>query len=179
MDFRLINEFWFKEITPEQWFKKDDEFDRMISTRFKKVHEAAKKSELYKWRKHPEGRVAEVIVLDQFSRNMYRDKPESFAQDAMALALAQEAILGGHDKELSTTEKMFLYMPYMHSESLVIHEVAERLFDVPGLENNLEYEIKHKQIIEQFGRYPHRNKILGRDSTPEELEFLTQPGSSF
>ena len=118
-------------------------------------------------------------MLDQFSRNVYRNTPKAFAQDPLALALAQEAIALGKDVELSPTQQSFLYMPFMHSESLLIHERAVELFKAPGMENNYEFEIKHKVIIDRFGRYPHRNEILGRESTAEEIEFLTQPGSSF
>lgn len=136
--------------------------------------------ELYGWRKTAHGRLAEIIVLDQFSRNMYRDQPQSFAADPMALVLAQEAVFLGADKKLKTPqEQAFLYMPYMHSESEIIHEVALDLFSQPGLENNYAFELKHKEIIDRFGRYPHRNDILGRQSTAEELAFLKEPGSSF
>jgi uncharacterized protein (DUF924 family) len=100
-------------------------------------------------------------------------------QDSLALALAQEAVRNGADKELETNERLFMYMPYMHSESAAIHQVAVELFSVPGLESNLEFEYKHKAIIDRFGRYPHRNAILRRTSTAEELQFLTEPGSSF
>ena len=110
---------------------------------------------------------------------MFRDSAESFAFDSLALVLAQEAVSSGVDKQLQQIEKSFLYMPYMHSESAIIHEQAVELFSQPGLENNLAFEHKHKDIIDRFGRYPHRNEILGRESTPEEIEFLQQPGSSF
>ncbi|EOA3786486.1 DUF924 family protein, partial [Vibrio vulnificus] len=103
----------------------------------------------------------------------------AFAQDPLALALAQEAVALGADGELSLQEKSFLYMPYMHSESPFIHQEAVRLFAQPGLEHNYDFELRHKAIIDQFGRYPHRNAILGRKSTPEEVEFLKQPGSGF
>jgi uncharacterized protein (DUF924 family) len=126
-----------------------------------------------------EGRLAEIIVLDQFSRNMFRDTPAAFAQDALALVLAQEAVFSGADKLLSETQCSFLYMPFMHSESLVIHELAVELFSKPGLEGNLDFEMRHKVIIEKFGRYPHRNNILQRESTEEEMEFLKLPGSGF
>jgi uncharacterized protein (DUF924 family) len=120
-----------------------------------------------------------VIVLDQFSRNMFRNQPQAFAWDPLSLALAQEAVAVGADQELTPQERSFLYMPYMHSESLIIHQVAIKLFEANGIEGNLKFEIAHMKIIERFGRYPHRNQILGRTSTPKELEFLKQPGSSF
>jgi len=125
------------------------------------------------------GRLAEIIVVDQFSRNIYRGTPKAFQWDPMALCLAQEAIRVKADSELSNAKRAFIYLPYMHSESLKIHQQAVELYSAPGLELNLEFEMKHKVIIEKFGRYPHRNDILGRPSTPEEVEFLKQPGSSF
>ena len=118
-------------------------------------------------------------MLDQFSRNMFRDSPLAFAQDPLALALAQEAVACGADQALSQIERNFLYMPYMHSESPAIHLQAVALFENNGIANSLDYEHRHKAIIDRFGRYPHRNAALGRASTPEELEFLKQPGSSF
>ena len=121
----------------------------------------------------------EIIVLDQFSRNLFRDSPQAFAQDSLALALAQEAISLNLDQQLSPEQRAFLYMPFMHSESKLIHEFALKLFQRLGNPTNLEFEKKHKVIIDRFGRYPHRNQILGRASTDEELTFLTQPDSSF
>ena len=123
--------------------------------------------------------MAEIIVLDQFSRNIYRDSPLSFATDSLALVLAQEAIRVGADKKVSESMRSFFYMPFMHSESAVIHEEAVVLYEAYGNEGNLDFELRHKAIIDRFGRYPHRNEILGRDSTAEEVEFLSQPGSRF
>ncbi|MBD67051.1 MAG: hypothetical protein CME62_17750 [Halobacteriovoraceae bacterium] len=174
-----ILDFWFKEISPEQWFQKSDEFDHTIQKRFGEVHHQASQGELYPWRENIYGRLAEIIVLDQFSRNIYRDDPRAFACDQMSLVLAQEAVAQKLDQELKPQEKSFLYMPYMHSESKLIHEQAVRLYSAKGLEYNLDFEIKHKKIIDRFGRYPHRNEILGRTSTPEEIEFLKEEGSSF
>lgn len=174
-----VLDFWFKELTPKQWFVKDEDLDLIITKKFLSLHTQASQCELNHWRETIEGRLAEIIVLDQFSRNIYRDTPQAFAQDNLALALAQEAIASGEDNSLSDQQKAFLYMPFMHSESLAIHEQAVELFNKPGLENNLDFELKHKVIIEQFGRYPHRNNILGRASTKQELDFLTQPNSSF
>ena len=177
--YETVLKFWFEEARPEQWWKKDEAFDHAIVERFSKLHACAARCELFEWRKAVRGRLAEVIVLDQFSRNMFRGSPLSFAYDTLALALAQEAVAAGADSELSPVERSFLYMPYMHSESIRIHEVAVELFRGNGLSGNLDFELKHKAIIERFGRYPHRNAILGRVSTGEEIEFLTQPGSSF
>jgi uncharacterized protein (DUF924 family) len=174
-----VLKFWFEELAPAQWWVRDQALDRQISERFGELHRRAVQGELYGWRKDVRGRLAEVIVLDQFSRNIHRDSPLAFAADSMALALAQEVVAAGLDQRLSPLEKSVLYLPWMHSESLLMHEVAMQLYQAPGLEENLQFEIRHKDIIERFGRYPHRNTVLGRQSTPEEIAFLKQPGSSF
>jgi uncharacterized protein (DUF924 family) len=174
-----ILKFWFEEIEPSQWWKKDENLDRLITERFSDIHHRAIHCELFEWRKDAHGRLAEVIVLDQFSRNMFRNSPLSFAYDALALALAQEAISVGADKLLNQAERGFLCMPFMHSESVKIHAIASELFRDNGNQNSLDFELKHKVIIARFGRYPHRNSILGRKSTDEEIEFLKQPGSGF
>ncbi|RDE25353.1 DUF924 domain-containing protein [Motiliproteus coralliicola] len=179
MDWQQIIEFWFEEIEPSKHWIKDAEFDQLIDNRFGDVHAAAAQGELYRWRQEPRGRLAEIIVLDQFSRNIYRDQAAAFGCDAQALVLAQEAVAVGDDQQLEPTQRTFLYMPFMHSESALIHQQAVELFQQPGLEDNYSFELKHKEIIDRFGRYPHRNAILGRESSAEELEFLTQPGSSF
>jgi uncharacterized protein (DUF924 family) len=170
--------FWFEEITPKMWWSSEPEFDDLLRSRFLSLHAQAAQGELFEWRSEPRGRLAEIIVLDQFSRNIHRGTPTAFAQDPMALALAQEAVNARVHKLLSPTECPFLLMPYMHSESRRIHEIAEGLFReyAPA---NLDFELRHKAIIDRFGRYPHRNAVLGRESTPEEIEFLKQPGSRF
>jgi uncharacterized protein (DUF924 family) len=179
MNYQTIAVFWFDETKPQQWFSTDPEFDRLIKARFQAIHDAAGRGELYPWREAAEGRLAEIIVLDQFSRNMYRDTPLAFASDPLALVLAQEALRANAHLGLSAARKAFLYMPFMHSESPLIHQHAVALFSEPGLESNLEFELKHKATIDRFGRYPHRNAILGRPSTREEREFLKSPGTSF
>ncbi|MCW5604156.1 MAG: DUF924 domain-containing protein [Burkholderiales bacterium] len=179
MNYTDIIVFWFEETDSKRWFTRDEAFDRVIRERFASVHEAAVRCECEAWRSETEGRLAEIIVLDQFSRNLFRDSARAFAYDGMALALAQEAVRVGADWALPPARKAFFYMPYMHSESRLIHVQAEKLFSQPGLEHNYDYELKHKAIIDRFGRYPHRNRVLGRESTPEELAFLAQPGSSF
>ena len=118
-------------------------------------------------------------MLDQFSRNVYRDTPRAFAQDALALVLAQELVASEQHRSLPEAQRVFAYMPYMHSESALVHAQAVPLFSQPGMEDNLSFEIRHQAIIERFGRYPHRNAILGRPSSPDELAFLSEPGSSF
>lgn len=179
MSYMKVIDFWFKEIPSSMWFKKDKGFDNSLRNRFQEEYDKATKGELVEWRKTIQGCLAEIILLDQFSRNMYRNDPRAFAQDGMALVLAQEAIKH-HDVSLLTTDQVsFLYMPFMHSESLVIHEKAMEYFNQEGLEYSFKIEKEHRDILLKFGRYPHRNKILGRNSTPEEVAFLKQPGSSF
>ena len=174
-----IISFWFNELEPKDWFTKNLELDQTISSKFKGIHKQASQCELYSWRETPQGALAEIVILDQFSRNIYRDNPKSFQNDTLALALSQEAISKKFDTLLSPTEKSFLYMPFMHSESVVIHEQAMTLFKQQGLESNYDFELKHKAIIDRFCRYPHRNKILGRTSTKDETLFLLEPNSSF
>jgi uncharacterized protein (DUF924 family) len=174
-----VIDFWFTALEPRQHWVKDESLDQLIATQFSALHDAAISGELWSWRKTPEGRLAEILILDQFSRNIFRDQARSFAYDQMALVLAQEAIAQEADKLLPVEKRCFLYMPFMHSESLLIHEQAVGLFDQKGMENNYQFELKHKEIIARFGRYPHRNTILNRPSTAEEIAFLQTPGSSF
>jgi uncharacterized protein (DUF924 family) len=174
-----ILQFWFEELSSQQWWEKDNALDKRIYDRFKAIHQQASQCELYQWRNSAKGRLAEIIVLDQFSRNMFRDTPQSFAQDSLALALSQQAIAVGADKELNPIERSFLYMPFMHSESLLIHQKACLLYKANGIVSNYQFELKHLEIIEKFGRYPHRNTILNRQSSAKEIKFLSQPNSSF
>ncbi|MCB0366943.1 MAG: DUF924 domain-containing protein [Bdellovibrionaceae bacterium] len=178
-DLNLVLSFWFEELSPKQWWTKDPKLDDLIKNRFLQVHRAAAQKSLMGWRRSPVGRLAEVIVLDQFSRNMFRDTPEAFAYDILALECAKQAVEAKEDHLLPVGRRYFLYMPYMHSEDPKAHEEAVKLFSQPGLEGGLDYELKHKAIIDRFGRYPHRNQILGRESTPEEVDFLKGPNSSF
>jgi uncharacterized protein (DUF924 family) len=174
-----ILRFWFEEIDRKQWWSKDLAFDQALRLRFGEVHARAARCELFDWRVQAKGRLAEVIVLDQFSRNLFRDTPQAFANDPLALALAQEAIAHNVQAVLTPIEQVFLYMPFMHSESREIHQIAVKLFESTGMADNLDFELRHKQIIDRFGRYPHRNSLLGRVSTAAELEFLKEPGSRF
>ena len=177
--YQEVLSFWFEETEPKRWWKVDPAFDDLVRQRFSRLLQQAAQGELYEWRASARGRLAEVIVLDQFPRNIHRSTPEAFAHDAVALVLAQAAVAFGALQELSQIERAFLLMPYMHSESRAIHVQAEALFREFAPRDNYEFELKHKVIIDRFGRYPHRNRILGRESTEEELEFLKQPGSSF
>lgn len=174
-----ILSFWFDEIDHKKWWVKDPEFDALIRDRYGELLAQAAQGELSTWRSTSRGRLAEIIVLDQFSRNIHRDSAQAFSSDVIALVLAQEAIAAGALGELSPIECNFLLMPFMHSESRAIHVQAEQLYRSHAPGNNLEFELRHKAIIDQFGRYPHRNAILGRTSTAGEVEFLKGPGSSF
>jgi uncharacterized protein (DUF924 family) len=179
MTYPDIIKFWFGEIEPESWWKKDESFDQLIRERFLAIYQQAANCELFEWRQDALGWLAEIIILDQFPRNMFRDTAQAFDTDRLAVILVQEAVANQVDRELTPPQKSFLYMPLMHSESALIHETAMELYSQPGLEFNLDFEKKHKAIIDRFGRYPHRNAILGRESTDEEVEFLTGPESSF
>ena len=166
--------FWFEELAPAQQFKKSDELDALIRSRFLPVWERILAGETEAWRESVLGRLAEIIVLDQFSRNMFRGVATAFVADPVALVLAQEAVRSKADQELDERQRVFLLMPYMHSESQKVHEQAMILFkNLP----NLDHEIRHKAVIDRFGRYPHRNKALGRVSTAEEIEWMkSNPG---
>lgn len=166
--------FWFDELKPSQQFKKSDELDALIKTRFLSCWHSIMAGETENWRDTAHGRLAEIIVLDQFGRNMFRGLATAYLADPVALILAQEAVRSKADKDLDERQRTFLYMPYMHSESRKVHEQAMILFsDLP----NLDYEIRHKTIIDRFGRYPHRNEVLRRESTAEEIEWMkSNPG---
>ena len=174
-----VLEFWFGELRPQQWWMKDPQLDALIRTRFAGLHQAVMAGECHAWRQTAQGALAEIIVLDQFSRNMYRVTAAAFASDPLALALAQRAIERGQQHELGSAGHAFLLMPFMHSESRLIHQQALQLFTALGDPGKLRAELQHKAIIDRFGRYPHRNAILDRASSAEELAFLQQPGSSF
>lgn len=167
-----IIHFWFVENGSEQWFQKNTEFDECIRTKFHTVYDDALHGKTAGWRTTPEGRLAEILILDQFARNMFRGTPQAFAGDQKALALAKDAVATGDDTRLDSTQRQFVYMPFMHSESREVHAEAVALFEKLGNPQALTYELMHKEIIDRFGRYPHRNSILGRASTSEEVEFL-------
>lgn len=175
--------FWFEESGQELWFARSKEFDRTIRERFLSDYEAASRGDYDDWRDSGAGCVALCLLLDQFPRNLFRDDGQAFATDAQALAIARQAIAAGLDMEEGVCREMrkFLYLPFEHSEDLddqrlCMKLMAERL-DPVG--EDLDWARKHFLIIERFGRFPHRNEALGRESTPEELEFLQEPDSSF
>lgn len=172
-----VLDFWFSD--PSRWWKKDPAFDEEIRQKFGQLHAEIDAGEHEDWLKTPEGALAYVIVLDQFSRNMFRGTGRMFASDERALSAAQRAIAAGHDQALPRERRTFLYMPFMHSEDLAIQERSMALFASLGAEENLSFARQHRDIVARFGRFPHRNALLGRESTAEELEFLRQPGSSF
>ncbi len=175
-----IIDFWFHRTPKELLFKQDDGFDRRIRDRFGEVHRVAVAGELDSWTATPLGCLALVVTLDQFPRNMFRGSPAAFASDDQALGVADAAIARGFDQQLAPRQCMFLYMPYQHSERLDLQrrsvELATRLDSEPDL---LKYAERHLEIIARFGRFPHRNAVLGRETTPQEAEFLRQPNSSF
>ncbi|MFL6579863.1 MAG: DUF924 family protein [Burkholderiales bacterium] len=177
--YQEILRFWFEETSPANWWSAESTFDEEVRSRYGGLIDEAARGELYEWRNEGRGRLAEIIVLDQFSRNVYRNTVRAFAQDPVALVLSQEAVQLGIHATLSPTEASFLLMPFMHSESAKIHVMGEQLFLQFTPKTNYEFERRHKAIVDRFGRYPHRNAILGRASTAEELEFLKQPGSRF
>lgn len=171
--------FWFEEISPEQWFKKDKEFDAMLLERAGTTVIKALNGQLDRWSKTSTGSVSLVILLDQFTRNIFRDTPKAFSGDEMALVLCQKSINSKWFSELSMMYKQFLLMPMMHSEDISIQEKSLPLFKQHANNRTYEFAVKHRDIIAKFGRFPHRNLILSRPSTEEELMFLNEPGSSF
>lgn len=174
---KTVLDFWFVENGNDQWWSGAERFDVNVRIGFAKTLQAAEKSELWQWRSTPQGRVAEIIVLDQFSRQLYRKSRRAFANDALALALAQETVAQGLDAALTQDERHFLFIPYMHSESLAIHDEAMRLYETVG-DKALEFEQRHRDVIERFGRYPKRNEALGRVSTAQELEYIAATANS-
>ncbi|MDY7025031.1 MAG: DUF924 family protein [Pseudomonadota bacterium] len=172
-----ILNYWFEELTATQWFEQDTTLDWDIAKRFSDVHFHAAQLDFLHWRESAQGRLAEILILDQFSRHIYRGTPLSFAFDGSALALAQEAVAIHALEELEQALRNFLLMPFMHSESLWIHQVAEPLFVQYADEQTCSYAWKHREVIEQFGRYPHRNAVLDRETTADERVYLAaHPG---
>ena len=166
----------------EEWFRKDSEFDREVRDRFERLHEQAAAGDLDGWRQDARGCLALVILLDQFPRNMFRGDPRSYATDRKAQETAEYAVDHALDRELPEFQRAFLYMPFMHSEDLGHQRRAVELFGTLqewGGSDPTHYAVLHMEIVERFGRFPHRNEVLGRATTPEEAEFLQQPGSSF
>lgn len=175
--FEDVLKFWFEEHGQDDWFAGKPEFDQQIAERFSETHAAVAKCDAWEWRRVPAGRLAEIIVLDQFSRQLFRDSGRAFATDGMALVLAQEAVAAGADEEVPLERRMFLYMPYMHSESLKVHAVGLPLFESLGSEEIVGFEKKHLEALNRFGRYPKRNAALNRETTPEEAAYMADGGA--
>ena len=167
----------------EAWFSRDPDFDREIRDRFEEVYEEAVADELETWKEEAQSCLALIVVLDQFPRNMFRGDARMYAADGLALAAARHAVERAYDRELPPFQRMFVYLPFEHSENLENQrfsvELFRRLSEEIGSEDLMVYAVQHLRIVERFGRFPHRNEILGRRTTPEEAEFLKEPGSSF
>lgn len=168
-----IIDFWFVEHGKDDWFGGKPEFDAALAARFADTHPVVARGEAWQWRSTPVGRLAEILVLDQFSRQLHRGAAEAFAQDKMALVLAQEAIAAGADQALELERRMFIYMPFMHAESLVIQEEGVRLF-APFDAEQQKFMTGHRDTIARFGRFPFRNQALGRTSTPQEQAYMAE-----
>lgn len=176
---RNVLEFWFSGPVRKKWFEADREFDSELKERFGVLLDKAVAGELDGWTHTPEGAVALVILLDQVSRNIHRGTPRAFEGDANALEVSKGMIERGADSELHKDWRYILYMPFMHAEDIEAQEQGVRLFEKLGMKEPLDYMKRHRDIVARFGRFPHRNGILGRETTAEESEFLEQPGSSF
>lgn len=185
-----ILDFWFGQ--PDEdgygksrkiWFIKNPEFDEEVRSRFLPTYQQAAAGELDSWKASPQACLALIILLDQFPRNLFRGQPQAFATDSLALAYAKHAVAKGFDKELLPIQRQFIYLPFEHSENRRDQHQCLELFstlkDEPECASGVDYAHRHFKVIERFGRFPHRNEILGRETTPEEAEFLKQPGSSF
>ncbi len=171
-----VLDFWYGELRPEQWWKRDDGVDALIISRFGALYEQVAGEVPGAWLSTPRGSLAAVIVLDQFPRNMFRGSPRAFESDANALRVAETTIAAGGDLKLDHAERSFLYMPFQHSEDRQIQARSLLLFQSINDPGQLDFAVKHKEIIDRFGRFPHRNKVLGREMTSSEKEFLKKPG---
>jgi uncharacterized protein (DUF924 family) len=171
--------FWFEELTPKDWFRKDEALDSTIASRFGALYHELRTGVPESWLATPEGYLAAIIVLDQFPRNMFRGDARAFATDEASLALAKRAIAEGLDQKLSRDQRIFLCMPFQHSEDSNDQARAIALYTMIGKPSNLDFALRHQAVVDRFARFPHRNGVLGRISTQEEEEFLGKPGSSF
>lgn len=192
LDFWLgesLDDFQIIEQKSSLWWRKDDELDREIESTFSAALESLIARQLTAWKQDAESLLAMIILADQFSRNIYRNNEKAFAQDDLALALTLEGLESRIDLKLGTVQRIFFYLPLEHSESMAMQdrsvEMFEQLYDSSAenirqkMKGNLDYAISHREVIEKFGRFPHRNAILGRESSSEEIEYLKQPGSGF
>lgn len=167
-----VRDFWFSDRMRPYWFQKSDEIDRQIIQLFGETYEAAHGGRLTYWQESPADTLSLAITLDQFPRNMFRGSSRSFESDDLALTVAQRAVDRGEDQQLSPDERQFLYLPFMHSEEPDVQERSVRLYEALGNQHSLHFAREHRDIVTRFGRFPHRNLVLGRENTPEETEFL-------
>jgi len=174
-----VLDFWFSELSPKDWFTKSDDIDRRITERFSGLHLALSRGISEEWRATPDARLALVIVFDQFPRNIYRGSPLAFATDGLALKEAKASLAVGADKAIGEDRRIFFYMPFEHAEDIGEQERCVALFEALGNANYLDYANQHHDVIGRYGRFPHRNAILGRTSTPEEKAYLAEPGAGF
>lgn len=174
-----ILNYWFKELSPKDWFKADPERDAEMARRFRPAYEQLATGVPPDLLAEPEGFLAAILLLDQFPRNLFRGEAPAFATDGLALDLAKRAIAEGIDRRLTPEQRSFVYMPFQHSEQKADQARSIELFTALGNQLNLDFAMRHKEIVDRFGRFPHRNEILGRRSTDEEAAFLREPGSSF
>ena len=179
LNYTDILRFWFDEVKPEQWFLKDQDFDEHIRKRFSLDVERALENRLESWAESMEGMLSLILLLDQFTRNIFRNQPKAFSGDEMALSLTLKAIISGCLDIQEASWRHFFLMPMMHSENLAIQEMSLPLFKKYTNNKTFSFAKKHHDIIKSFNRFPHRNKILGRLSSSEEISFLQKPGSSF
>jgi len=172
MKFEEIINFWFEEVDSSLWFNSTAEFDLQLKQRFESVYQEALKGTLDHWGNSPDGALALIVLLDQFPLNMYRGKPESFSGEKKAQSIAREAVAKKFDEQLTDAQKAFMYMPLMHSEDMNDQDFSVSLYEKAGLKQNLRFAKHHRKIVRKFGRFPHRNSILGRESTVEEIAYL-------
>ncbi|MEP3232128.1 MAG: DUF924 family protein [Hyphomicrobiales bacterium] len=170
--------FWFEEISPKQQFVKDEQFDAEIKRRFGPLHASLKK-DASSFTSTPKGALAAILVFDQFSRNMFRGSGQAFDTDPLALLIAKDLITSGADKTMPDNHRIFVYMPFMHAETLEDQEQSVALFTALGITSNIAYANKHHDVVKKYGRFPHRNKAIDRVSSPEEKTFINTPGTAF
>ncbi|MBT3170927.1 MAG: DUF924 domain-containing protein [Rhodospirillaceae bacterium] len=178
-ELRAVLDFWLLQVGPDKWFSRDDALDSEIRKNFSALHKRALAGALSEWRGTPRGCLAEIILLDQFSRNLFRDDARAFAADGQAREVMDHALAHGFDDGMNADERRFLYMPLQHSENAADQARSVELFRTLEDDKTFEYTLRHQEIIARFGRFPHRNAALGRDSTAEEIAFLSEPNSSF
>ncbi len=179
--YQPVLDFWFTELTPQQWFRGGEELDRLMQQRFTPLLQQAERGELDSWAAVPRGCLALILLLDQFTRNIHRGQPQAFVQDPKAQRLVLDGIAQGWDKLLNMGERQFFYMPLMHAEDRALQKLSLQKFRElrDYADNILQFAKDHAAIVDQFGRYPHRNRVLGRENTGPEQEFLANDGNRY